>query len=182
MATRISCASKSALFRNTTSFGRDNRQVLLYSQFNRHMQVGFFVQTPRADQLQIKAIGKMLLVNAVRLRPSPDYLSAGIYRYPPSVHRIAKITPPACSTNRCAFAARGFAIVSAIFLLVALAALAGFMVMFANRQQLTSAQDIQGSRAYWAAKGGVQWAAATIVATNACPAGNRHSATALRLS
>ena len=67
---------------------------------------------------------------------------------------------------------RGFAIVSAIFLLVALAALAGFMVMFANTQQLTSAQDIQGSRAYWAAKGGVQWAAATIVATNACPAGN----------
>ena len=66
---------------------------------------------------------------------------------------------------------RGFAIVSAIFLLVALAALGAFMVMFSNTQHLTSAQDIQGSRAYWAAKGGVQWAAGFIVANGgACPA------------
>lgn len=80
----------------------------------------------------------------------------------------ANIRSPVAVPSR----AGGFAIVSAIFLLVTLAALAGFMVMFANTQHLTSAQDIQGSRAYWAAKGGVQWAAATIVATNACPAGN----------
>ena len=63
----------------------------------------------------------------------------------------------------------GFAIVSAIFLLVALAALGAFMVTFSNTQHLTSAQDIQGSRAYWAAKGGVQWAAGWIVANDACP-------------
>ena len=69
-------------------------------------------------------------------------------------------------------AQQGFAIVSAIFLLVALAALGAFMLMFSNTQHLTSAQDIQGSRAYWAAKGGVQWAAGFIVAKNACPAGN----------
>lgn len=66
----------------------------------------------------------------------------------------------------------GFAIVSAIFLLVALAALGAFMVSFSNTQQLTSAQDVQGSRAYWAAKGGMQWAAASIVASGACPAGS----------
>lgn len=65
----------------------------------------------------------------------------------------------------------GFAIVSAIFLLVALAALGAFMVTFSNTQHLTSAQDIQGSRAYWAAKGGVQWAAGWIVANGACPPG-----------
>lgn len=64
----------------------------------------------------------------------------------------------------------GFAIVSAIFLLVALAALGAVMVTFSNTQHLTSAQDVQGSRAYWAAKGGVQWAAASIVAAGACPA------------
>ena len=69
-------------------------------------------------------------------------------------------------------APRGFAIVSAIFLLVALAALGAFMLMFSNTQHLTSAQDIQGSRAYWAAKGGVQWAAGVIISNNACPAGN----------
>ena len=67
-------------------------------------------------------------------------------------------------------AQKGFAIVSAIFLLVALAALGAFMVSFSNTQHLTSAQDVQGSRAYWAAKGGVQWAAGVIAATNLCPA------------
>lgn len=63
----------------------------------------------------------------------------------------------------------GFAIVSAIFLLVALAALGAFMLTFSNTQHLTSAQDIQGSRAYWAAKGGVQWAARFIIVNNSCP-------------
>ncbi len=63
----------------------------------------------------------------------------------------------------------GFAIVSAIFLLVALAALGAFMVTFSNTQHLTSAQDVQGSRAYWAAKGGIQWAAGSIVANGVCP-------------
>lgn len=63
----------------------------------------------------------------------------------------------------------GFAIVSAIFLLVALAALGAFMVSFSNTQHLTSAQDVQGSRAYWAAKGGIQWAAGWIAANGNCP-------------
>ncbi|WP_298312525.1 hypothetical protein [Propionivibrio sp.] len=66
----------------------------------------------------------------------------------------------------------GFAIVSAIFLLVALAALGAFMLTLSNTQHLTSAQDVQGSRAYWAAKGGAQWAAGVIIATNACPGGS----------
>ena len=65
----------------------------------------------------------------------------------------------------------GFAIISAIFLLVTLAALGAFILTVSNTQQLTSAQDIQGSRAYWAAKGGIQWVAASIIATGACPGG-----------
>jgi MSHA biogenesis protein MshP len=65
----------------------------------------------------------------------------------------------------------GFAIVSAIFLLVTLAALGAFMLTFSNTQQLTSAQDIQGSRAYWAAKGGIQWAVSRLQPPAvACPA------------
>lgn len=64
----------------------------------------------------------------------------------------------------------GFAIVSAIFLLVVLAALGAFMLTLSTTQQLTSAQDIEGSRVYWAAKAGIQWAAAGIKAAAACPA------------
>ncbi len=58
----------------------------------------------------------------------------------------------------------GFVMVAAIFLLVVLAALAGFIVSFSNVQHLTSAQDLQGSRAYWAARAGMEWAMCTIQA------------------
>jgi MSHA biogenesis protein MshP len=51
----------------------------------------------------------------------------------------------------------GFAIVSAIFILVVLAALAGFIVSVTTTQSLTFAQDIQGARAYQAARAGTEW-------------------------
>jgi MSHA biogenesis protein MshP len=60
---------------------------------------------------------------------------------------------------------RGFAAIAAIFLVVVLAALGGFMLTFSNTQQLTAAQDLQGSRAYWAARAGLEWAIAGMVAT-----------------
>ena len=64
----------------------------------------------------------------------------------------------------------GFAAVAAIFLVLVLAALGAFMVSFSNTQQLTSAQDVQGSRAYWAASAGLEWALARIPTTPAlCP-------------
>lgn len=62
---------------------------------------------------------------------------------------------------------RGFAAVAAIFLVVGLAALGAFMVTLSNTQQLTSAQDIQGSRAYWAARAGLEWGIVSVGA--ACP-------------
>jgi MSHA biogenesis protein MshP len=65
---------------------------------------------------------------------------------------------------------QGFAAISAIFLLVVLAALGAFMLTLSNTQQLTSAQDVQGSRAYWAARSGIEWAVAAIAATpTLCP-------------
>lgn len=64
-------------------------------------------------------------------------------------------------------AQHGFAIVAAIFLLVILAALGAFMVTFSNSQHITSAQDIQGSRAYWSARAGIEWAIASTTTT--CP-------------
>ena len=54
--------------------------------------------------------------------------------------------------------ARGFAIVSAIFLIVILAALGVAMLVFSNNQQAESGNDVQGSRAYQAAKTGIEWA------------------------
>lgn len=64
---------------------------------------------------------------------------------------------------------RGFAAIAAIFLIVALAALGGYMVSFSNTQQISSAQDVQGSRAYWTARAGLEWALATVNSTSACP-------------
>ncbi|TAH13886.1 MAG: hypothetical protein EAZ11_00730 [Curvibacter sp.] len=65
---------------------------------------------------------------------------------------------------------RGFAAVAAVFLVVGLAALGAFMVSFSNTQHLTSAQDVQGSRAYWAARAGLGWGLASLTANSAaCP-------------
>jgi MSHA biogenesis protein MshP len=64
---------------------------------------------------------------------------------------------------------RGFAAIAAIFIVVLLAALGGFMVTFSNTQQLTAAQDIQGSRAYWAARAGLEWGIGSVAASAAAP-------------
>lgn len=66
----------------------------------------------------------------------------------------------------------GFAAIAAIFLVVVLAAMGAFMVSFSNTAQLTSAQDQQGVRAYWAARGGLEWGLAQVTTNPAtvCPA------------
>jgi MSHA biogenesis protein MshP len=64
---------------------------------------------------------------------------------------------------------RGVAAISALFLLVVLAALGAFMVTFSNTEQLTSAQDVRGVQAYWAARAGVDWAVPQVIATDSCP-------------
>lgn len=54
-------------------------------------------------------------------------------------------------------AARGFAIVAAIVILVILAGLAGFVVSLTTSQNLSMAQDVQSARAYQAARAGIEW-------------------------
>lgn len=49
--------------------------------------------------------------------------------------------------------------VSAIFLLVILAALGAFMLTFSTVQHTTATTDLEGSRAYQAARAGIEWAA-----------------------
>lgn len=54
---------------------------------------------------------------------------------------------------------QGFSLVSAIFLLVVIAALGTFAVTLSTMQHQGAALDVMGSRAYQAARAGVEWAA-----------------------
>lgn len=53
----------------------------------------------------------------------------------------------------------GFSLVTAIFILVILAALGAAMVTFSSAQHGTVAMDIQSARAYQAARAGIEWGA-----------------------
>jgi MSHA biogenesis protein MshP len=57
----------------------------------------------------------------------------------------------------------GFVLPTAIFLLVVLAALGGYMVSLSRTSHISSALDIQGGRAYQAARTGIEWAAWQVV-------------------
>ena len=62
---------------------------------------------------------------------------------------------------------RGFSLVSAIFLLVVIAALATFAVTLSTTQQQGAALDVQGARAYQAARAGIEWGAYKVMITPA---------------
>ena len=62
----------------------------------------------------------------------------------------------------------GFSIVMAIFILVVLSLLGGYMVKLSGVQHATSTYVIQGARAYQAAKAGVGWAISRISAGGVC--------------
>lgn len=57
---------------------------------------------------------------------------------------------------------QGFSLVSAIFILVVLAALGAAMVSFSTAQNQNLSMDVLGSRAYQAANAGIEWAAFTL--------------------
>jgi len=64
---------------------------------------------------------------------------------------------------------QGFVLPSAIFLLVILAALAAFLVTISTTQNVTSAQDAQGARAYQAARAGIEWGLYQVLDTTNIP-------------
>ena len=78
-------------------------------------------------------------------------------------------TKPITIRNAGRFAQRGFAIVAAIFLLVVLSALGAFMLTFSSVQHITSAQDVQGTRAYQAVRTGIEWGAYQVLQNSSCP-------------
>ena len=53
----------------------------------------------------------------------------------------------------------GFSLVTAIFLLVVIAALGTFAVTLSTTQQQSAAMDLMGTRAYQASRAGVEWGA-----------------------
>jgi MSHA biogenesis protein MshP len=64
----------------------------------------------------------------------------------------------------------GFAIVSAVFLIVILALLGAMIVSLSTTQQVSSARDLAGSRAYFAAKAGIEWGAYQVLQAGSCSA------------
>lgn len=72
----------------------------------------------------------------------------------------------------------GFSIVTAIFLLVILSMLGAFMLTISNAMHVSSAQDIQGSKAFRAARAGLEWGVASVKASaTACYGTNPKSLT-----
>jgi MSHA biogenesis protein MshP len=59
----------------------------------------------------------------------------------------------------------GFLLVTAIFLLVVLASLGAFILTISGTQQTSSALDVQGARAYQAARAGIDWASYQLIQT-----------------
>lgn len=77
--------------------------------------------------------------------------------------------PPAPCSLLPASAQCGFSLVSAIFLLVVIAALGTFAVTLSTTQQQSAALDVLGSRAYQAARAGIEWGAYQVLVNNTCP-------------
>jgi MSHA biogenesis protein MshP len=65
---------------------------------------------------------------------------------------------------------RGFSLISAIFLLVVISALAAFSVTLFTTQQRSAALDVLGERAYQASRAGIEWGAFQVLQNGACAA------------
>lgn len=77
------------------------------------------------------------------------------------------------SPERPARSQAGLSLVTAVFLLLVLAALGAYMVTVAGVQHTSAALDLQGARAYQAARAGIEWGAYQVLrpaAAPACPA------------
>jgi MSHA biogenesis protein MshP len=64
------------------------------------------------------------------------------------------------------FAQRGLSLVTAIFLMVVLALLGAFMLSVTGIQQSSQQLDVQGVRAYQAARAGIEWGAFQVLDPN----------------
>ncbi len=65
--------------------------------------------------------------------------------------------------KRIASAQRGFSLISALFLLLVLGALGTYMVSISGTQHFTALYALQGAKAYYAARSGIEWETARVV-------------------
>ena len=63
---------------------------------------------------------------------------------------------------------RGFAMVSAVFLVVVLALLGAMIVSLSTTQQVGSVRDLFGSQAYFAARTGIDWGVYRALQASSC--------------
>ena len=63
---------------------------------------------------------------------------------------------------------RGFSLITAIFLLVVLTLLGAYMVRISGVQRATANFAVQGARAYYAARSGVEWGVYQAIKNNTC--------------
>jgi MSHA biogenesis protein MshP len=67
---------------------------------------------------------------------------------------------------------KGFSIIMAIFILIVLSLLGSYMVKLSGIQHATAVSTIQGARAYYAARAGIEWGIAQLLNNNSCIAGS----------
>ena len=73
------------------------------------------------------------------------------------------------ATFRSAARSRGFALMTAVFILVVLAGLGVFLVATMSAQQRSSTADFLGSRAYQAARVGIEYGVRRALRDSVCP-------------
>jgi len=64
--------------------------------------------------------------------------------------------------------AKGFALILALFLIVSLAAIGGYLLTVSNVQVESGVMDEQGARAYQAARAGLEWGAYRVLRASSC--------------
>jgi MSHA biogenesis protein MshP len=77
---------------------------------------------------------------------------------------------------------KGFSLVSAIFLLVVIAALGTFAVTLSTTQHQSATLDVMGARAYQASRAGIEWGAYQVISSPAsigCPVGGASNPVAM---
>jgi MSHA biogenesis protein MshP len=69
-------------------------------------------------------------------------------------------------------AQRGVSLIAAIFLLVVLGGLIAYLVKLSGLQQSAAAYDVQGARAYQAARSGIEWGIYRALRDGVCAGGS----------
>lgn len=72
--------------------------------------------------------------------------------------------------SACMSLSRGFALVSAVFLVVVLSLLGTLIVSLSTTQQIGAVRDLFGSQAYFAARTGIDWGVHRVLQGGACAA------------